>query len=53
MVAVHPWDLHGAARAGLATAWLDRTGAPWPEVFTPPTHTAADLPALAAQLGGA
>jgi 2-haloacid dehalogenase len=50
MVAVHPWDLHGAARAGLATAWLDRTGAPWPEVFTPPTHTAADLPALAAQL---
>jgi 2-haloacid dehalogenase len=53
MVAVHPWDLHGAARAGLATAWLDRTGTPWPEVFTPPTHTAADLPALAAQLGDA
>ena len=26
MVAVHPWDLDGAARAGLRTAWVDRAG---------------------------
>lgn len=50
LVAVHPWDLHGAARAGLATAWIDRTGAPWPEVFTPPTVTVRSLPELAAAL---
>jgi 2-haloacid dehalogenase len=52
MVAVHPWDLHGAARAGMATAWIDRTGAPYPDVFVPPTLTAVDLPGLAAQLAG-
>ena len=28
LVAVHPWDVHGAARAGLRSAHLDRTGAP-------------------------
>jgi 2-haloacid dehalogenase len=28
MVAVHPWDVHGAGRAGLRGAWLDRAGAP-------------------------
>jgi 2-haloacid dehalogenase len=50
MVAVHPWDLDGAARAGMATAWIDRTGAPWPDVFTPPTLTAAGLPELAERL---
>jgi 2-haloacid dehalogenase len=50
MVAVHPWDLDGAARAGMATAWIDRTGAPWPEVFRAPTLTAAGLPDLAGQL---
>lgn len=26
MVAVHPWDRHGAARAGLRTAWINRRG---------------------------
>jgi 2-haloacid dehalogenase len=52
MVAVHPWDLDGAARAGMATAFIDRTGAPWPEVFAPPTFTAPGLPELAAQLAG-
>lgn len=33
LVAVHPWDIDGASRAGLATAWLDRTGVPYPEHF--------------------
>ena len=43
MVAVHPWDLHGAAAVGMATGWVDRRGAPWPSVFTPPTVTGATL----------
>lgn len=36
LVAVHPWDLHGARQAGLTTVFLDRTGAPWPRVFSRP-----------------
>ncbi len=47
MVAVHPWDLHGAKRAGLATAYVDRHGAPYPDVFLPPDVTGPDLPAVA------
>jgi hypothetical protein len=27
LVAVHPWDIHGAAQAGMGTAWVNRTGA--------------------------
>lgn len=36
MVAVHPWDIDGAASAGWRTAWLDRGGSPWPASFRPP-----------------
>jgi 2-haloacid dehalogenase len=50
MVAVHPWDLHGAARAGLQTAWLDRGGRRYPAYATPPTHTVTSLVELAAML---
>jgi 2-haloacid dehalogenase len=46
LVAVHPWDIHGAARAGLATAWINRTGAPYPGYFRTPDHTVASLPEL-------
>ena len=46
LVAVHPWDLDGAARAGLSTAWIDRGGAPYPSFFTPPTFTVRALPEL-------
>lgn len=35
LVAVHPWDIDGASRAGLATAWLNRTSAPYPSYFHP------------------
>ena len=51
LVAVHPWDIDGAARAGMATAWISRDGGEYPTVFTPPTHTAASLTELAEQLG--
>lgn len=49
MVAVHPWDLDGAARAGLRTAWVNRTGAPYPAYCRPPDHVVTgidELPAL-------
>jgi 2-haloacid dehalogenase len=50
LVAVHPWDVDGAARAGMATAWITRDGGKYPAVFTPPTHTAGSLTELAEQL---
>ena len=53
LVAVHPWDLDGAARAGLRTAWIDRTGAPYPGSFTPPTWRASGVGDLRDQLAGA
>lgn len=52
LVAVHPWDVHGAHEAGLRTAWLNRTGAQYPGYFAQPDLEVADLPSLAAQLGG-
>lgn len=51
MVAVHPWDTDGAARAGMRTAFIDRTGSPYPEALTPASFTARSLTELAAQLG--
>ncbi|MBW0102791.1 haloacid dehalogenase type II [Pseudonocardia sp. KRD291] len=50
MVAVHPWDLHGAHRAGMRTAFLNRDGATYPAHLTPPDHTVTALPQLAPQL---
>jgi 2-haloacid dehalogenase len=47
MVAVHPWDLDGAARAGLRTAWIDRTGAPYPGWCRTPDHVVPSLDRLA------
>ncbi|MFI7582972.1 haloacid dehalogenase type II [Kocuria sp. M1N1S27] len=50
LVAVHPWDIHGAHQAGLRTAWINRAGAEYPGYFSRPDLHAADLPALADQL---
>lgn len=50
LVAVHPWDIDGASRAGLATAWLNRAGGPYPEYFQTPDLRAASLNDLADQL---
>ena len=50
MVAVHPWDTHGAQQAGLVGAYLDRSGAPWPGVFDAPHVAAPDLETLADRL---
>ncbi|MFI6356240.1 haloacid dehalogenase type II [Streptomyces sp. NPDC050743] len=51
LVSVHPWDVDGAARAGLATAWLRRTARPYPSTAHPADLTATALPDLAARLG--
>ncbi|MFF0521678.1 haloacid dehalogenase type II [Actinomadura nitritigenes] len=50
LVAVHPWDIDGARRAGLQAAWLNRDGVAYPAVMTAPTHTATDLRSLARDL---
>ena len=50
LVAVHPWDIDGASRAGLATAWINRTGSPYPAYFRVPDLSALSLTALADQL---
>ncbi|MBA2559123.1 MAG: haloacid dehalogenase type II [Propionibacteriales bacterium] len=50
LVAVHPWDIHGASNAGLRTAWINRSGAPYPAYFAAPDHTVGSLPELAEQL---
>lgn len=47
LVAVHPWDVDGAARAGLRSAWLNRTRARYPAYFTAPDVEAVDLVELA------
>lgn len=52
LIAAHPWDVHGAKRAGVLAGWVDRHGQPYPEVFAPPDVSAADLPALARALAG-
>jgi 2-haloacid dehalogenase len=52
LIAAHPWDVHGAKRAGLRGAWLDREERPYPRVFAQPDATARDLPALVGALVG-
>ncbi|MGM9472452.1 haloacid dehalogenase type II [Pseudarthrobacter sp. YS3] len=51
LVAVHPWDIHGAAQAGLATAWINRTGSTYPAYFSAPDYTVASLDILPEALG--
>ena len=48
LVAVHPWDIEGAARAGLRTAWINRENAPYPAYFTSPDLDVASVTALSA-----
>ena len=48
LVAVHPWDIDGACRAGLRTAWLNRSDARYPAYFRKPDLQPTSLVALAA-----
>ncbi|WP_171110300.1 MULTISPECIES: haloacid dehalogenase type II [unclassified Streptomyces] len=47
LVAVHPWDVDGALRAGLGGAWLRRGTAVYPQTMSRPTHSARDMRELA------
>jgi len=51
LVAAHPWDIHGAARAGLRTAWVDRSGTQYPDFLAAPETTVRSLPELADEVG--
>lgn len=51
LVAVHPWDIAGAQRAGLRTAWLSRTAAGYPHHFPRADVEAATLADLAEMFG--
>ena len=46
MVACHPWDVDGARRAGLRTAWVNRSGGPFPGTFQEATYTVPGIDAL-------
>jgi 2-haloacid dehalogenase len=50
LVAVHPWDIDGAKRAGLQAAWLNRKRDTYPDFFERPDATAATLGGLAEML---
>jgi 2-haloacid dehalogenase len=47
LIAVHPWDVDGAKRAGLQAAWLNRNDSPYPEFFEAPDATGETLGRLA------
>jgi 2-haloacid dehalogenase len=47
LVAVHPWDIGGADRAGLQTAWVNRSDGPYPATFPEATYTVPGIDALA------
>ncbi|SNT55701.1 haloacid dehalogenase type II [Actinacidiphila glaucinigra] len=50
LVAVHPWDVDGARRAGLTGSWLRRGRAHYPGIMTPANWEAASLTELAGKL---
>ena len=52
MVAAHSWDVHGAHRAGLRTAWITRLEQVRSDIFAPADIEGLDLPAVAAQIVG-
>lgn len=50
LVAVHPWDIHGAHQAGMGTGWIARQPVPYPSYFADPDLRAGDLADLAQQI---
>ncbi len=50
MVAVHPWDVHGAQRVGMFGVWVNRHGAVYPDYLPAPDAVVTDLRDLAAVL---
>jgi 2-haloacid dehalogenase len=50
LIATHPWDLAGAASAGISTAWVRHGARGWPAVFPAPDFQAETLLELARAL---
>jgi 2-haloacid dehalogenase len=50
LVAVHPWDIDGAERAGLQGGWLNRNNSRYPDFFRPPDASSDTLRGLAGAL---
>jgi 2-haloacid dehalogenase len=50
LIAVHPWDIDGAARAGMGTVWLNRDRSAYPGYFMSPTWTINSLTEAAGTL---
>ena len=50
LVAVHPWDIEGARRAGLRTGWIHRGGAFYPDYFARADVEATSMVELASLL---
>lgn len=50
LVAVHPWDVDGAARAGCRSAFLNRSAGPYPAHLRAPDHVVASVGELADML---
>lgn len=51
LVAAHPWDINGAAEAGLRTCWVNREKTRYPGFFRTPEFTVRDLGELPTLLG--
>lgn len=52
MVAVHPWDIHGAQRAGMVGVWVNRDSGTYPDYLPAPRISISDLRELPAALDG-
>lgn len=50
LVAVHPWDINGAAYAGMQTAFIQREQNLYPNYFTPADYTVTALSELVDKL---
>lgn len=50
LVAVHPWDIDGAHRAGMTTTWINRTNGAYPHHFTNADLEVANISQLARRL---
>jgi len=46
LVAAHPWDVDGASRAGMRTAWVNRSGARYPSYAADPDVVVGSLQEL-------
>lgn len=50
LAAVHPWDVHGADRAGLRTAWINRASRAYPSYFVAAELEVSSVTELARQM---